>query len=65
MKNLHFAYLAKNRSVTVKHLLISCVEFGNIRVKYFNAKTIKELFNDSSNDKIIHFLKEIKLFNKL
>ena len=37
----------------------------HIRAKYFNAKTIKELFNDSSNDKSTIFLKEITLFNKL
>ena len=29
------------------------------------AKTVKELFSDISSDKIINFLKETNLFNKL
>ena len=33
--------------------------------KYYAAKTVKELFSDTSSDKIITFLKEINLFNKL
>ena len=50
---------------TVKHFLITCMEFHHIRTKYFNAKTVKELFNVSSVDKIISFLKEISLFSIL
>ena len=37
--------------------------FDRIRIKYFNAKCVKEFFNDSSTDKIIGFLKEIKVFS--
>ena len=33
--------------------------------KYFNIKTVKDLFNDIPTNKIIDFLKEIGLFNKL
>ena len=36
-----------------------------IRKKYFTSKTVKELFSDTSSDKIINFLKETNLFNKL
>ena len=48
-----------NKPFTVKHFLI------NIRTKYFNVKTIKELFNDIPSQKILNFLKEIGLFNKI
>ena len=54
-----------NEPFTVKHFLIPCTEFNHIRNKYYTAKTVKELFNDTSSDKIINFLKETNLFNKL
>ena len=54
-----------NEPFTVKHFLITCIEFHHLRTKYFNAKTVTELFNDSSADKIISFLKETNPFSKL
>ena len=48
---------------TVKHFLISRIDFHHIRTKYFNAKTVKGRFNVSSVDKIINFLKEINLLS--
>ena len=54
-----------NEPFTVKHFLITCSEFNYIRTKYFNVKTIKELFNDIPTQKILDFLKEIRLFNKI
>ena len=54
-----------NEPFTVKHFLITCTEFNHIRNKYYTTKTIKELFSDTSSDKIINFLKETNLFNKL
>ena len=62
MNKLHSAFLVMNLSV--KHFLITCAEFNHIRTKYFNIKTIKELF-DMSTQKILDFLKEIGLFNKI
>ena len=53
-----------NEPFTVKHFLITCAEFNHIRTKYFNIKTIKELF-DMPTQKILDFLKEIGLFNKI
>ena len=50
---------------TIKHFLITCTEFSYIPNRYFTAKTVKELFTDTSSDKIINFLKETNLFNKL
>ena len=54
-----------NEPFTIKHFLITCIEFHHIHTKYFNAKTVTQLFNDSSADKIISFLKETNLFSKL
>ena len=53
-----------NEPFTVKHFLITCAEFNYIRTKYFNVKNIKELFNMPTR-KILDFLKEIGLFNKI
>ena len=47
---------------TLKQFLISCIDFHHIHRKYFNAKTAKELFNVSSVDKIISFLKKKSIF---
>ena len=46
-----------NEPFTVKHFLITCTEFNFIRNKYYTAKTVRELFSDTSSDKIIKFLK--------
>ena len=54
-----------NEPFTVKHFLTTCAEFNYIRTKYFNVKNIKELFNDMPFQKILDFLKEIGLFNKI
>ena len=54
-----------NELFTIKHFRITCAEFNHIRTKYFNIKTVKDLFNDVPSNKIIDFLKEIGLFNKL
>ena len=54
-----------NELFTVKHFFMTCAEFDYIRTKYFNVKTIKELFNDIPTKKILDFLKEIRLFNKI
>ena len=53
-----------NEPFTVKHFLVTCAEFNYIRTKYFNVKTIKELFNDMPTQKILDFLKEIGLLIK-
>ena len=54
-----------NEPFTVKHVLITCTEFNHVRKKNYTAKTVKELFSDTPFDKIMNFLKEINLFNKL
>ena len=57
-------YISCNEPFTVKHFLISCLEF-NYSPKYFSVATIKDLFNNISIYQLINFLKEIGLFNKL
>ena len=50
---------------TVRHILLECSDFSQIRNKYFHVDTITKLYNDVPFDNIFLFLKEINLFNKL
>ena len=50
---------------TVKHFLLDCVDFSDIRKKYFNCSTMSELFKLTPIDNIINYLKEIGLYNKI
>ena len=49
---------------TIKHILIDCFEFGDIRPQYFDVPDIKTLFDTVSPENIIGFVKEIGLFHK-
>ena len=54
-----------DKPFTVRHILLECVDFSNVRNKYYHVNTIKQLFNDVPIDNIFLFFKEINLFNKL
>ena len=51
--------------LTVRHILLECPEFGDIRGKYFKCGDIKTLFDVVDQRRLLDFLKEIGLFNKL
>ena len=46
-------------ALTVKHILIECVDFMEVRQKYFNVPDLKTLFKDVDPSQIFAFLKEI------
>jgi len=48
--------------LTVEHIFIHCSAFTTIRLQYYTAKTLKELFKSVSPTTIIKFLKEIQLY---
>ena len=50
---------------TVKHFLIDCLEFSQVRRQFFQTKDLKYLFEDVPADNILTFLKHIYLFNKI
>ena len=58
-------FVGCDKPFTVRHILLECVDFSNVRNKYYHVNTIKQLFNDVPIDKVFLFLKEINLFNKL
>ena len=51
--------------LTIEHILIDCVEFTNIRAKYYDVPDLKTLFDTISPEEIFDFLKEIGLFYKI
>jgi len=42
----------------VKHILVECVDFKDVRNKHFAASSIKGLFDNIEAHKIIDFIKE-------
>ena len=51
--------------MTIKHLLLECVDYAHIRTKYYHNQTIHELFNLVDTNLILQFLREIGLFYQI
>ena len=51
-----------NCFLTVKHVLIECGEYENVRQKYFDVPDLKTLFRSVNPTNIINYLKEIELY---
>ena len=49
----------------VKHVLLDCQDLKYIRDKHFKVNSLKELFESVSSYAILHFLKEINVYNKI
>ena len=54
-----------NTDQSIKHILSECLEFSHIRKKYYRSNKIKDIFSIIEPKKILNFLKEINLYNKL
>jgi len=52
-------------TLTVKHILIECTDFRDIRNKYFVASTMKHVFEQVSMHNFINFIKETHFYNLL
>ena len=52
--------------LTVKHILVECVDFKDVRNKRFVASSIKDLFDNIESHKIIDFIiKETRFYKQL
>ena len=58
-------YLTCKVSLTVKHILINCDRFTQIRPKHYQTNNLKDLFKNFKPDEILGFLKETNLFIKI
>ena len=52
-------------SLTVKHILVECVDFGLARAQYYDVQDVKELFDTVNPSVIMLFLREIGLYHRL
>jgi ribonuclease HI len=57
--------IACQEQITVEHILITCVDFSEVREKYYSAKSLQYLFNSIDPTEILNFLKAIKLYHKI
>ena len=51
--------------LTVKHILVECVDLNGVRNKHFVASSIKDLFDNIETHKIIDFIKETRFYKQL
>ena len=51
--------------LTIKHVLLYCVDFENARNRYYRVSTFKELFESVEISNIFLYLKAIGLYTKL
>ena len=50
---------------TVRHFLLECGDFAQVRNNCFHVDNMKQLFQDIHIDCIMTFLRQINLFNKI
>ena len=48
--------------LTVKHILVECIDFSPIRQQFYNVSSMKDLFVNTDSNKIISFLQAVGLF---
>ena len=54
-----------DKRLTIEHILLTCLDFIEIRESHFTAKSLCMLFKDISPEKIFNFLKEINIFGNI
>ena len=57
--------VACNVALTIKHILIECVDLLETRKKYFEEKSLYSLFRNVISEVIFDFLREIGVFYKI
>ena len=57
-------YVCCDAPFTVRHVLLECGDFAQVRNNCFHVKNMKQLFQDIHIDSIMTLLREVNLFNK-
>ena len=52
-------------SLTVNHIVIECLQFNHLRQQYHFGSTLKELFNNTSVNDIIAFIKDTHFYTRI
>ena len=50
---------------SVRHVLIDCIDLGLIRLRFYTVPDMKTLFDTISVDRILSFVNEVNLFDKI
>ena len=50
---------------SVRHVLIDCIDLGLVRPRFYTVPDMKTLFDTVSVDRILSFVKEVNLFDKI
>ena len=50
-----------DKRLTIDHILLTCLDFIEIRENHFTAKSLRMLFQDISPETTFNFLKEINI----
>ena len=50
-----------DKLLTIEHILLTCLDFIEIRESHFTVKSLHMLFQDISPEKIFNFLKAINI----
>ena len=53
-----------DEDITVKHILLDCVDFSDQRLRFYSSSNLKHLFTQVPGHHILSFLKEIGLYGK-
>ena len=51
-----------DKLLTIEHILLTCLDFIEIRESHFTAKSQRMLFQDISPEFFLNFLKAINIF---
>jgi len=54
-----------DEDLTVKHILLDCVDFATQRAGFYSSPNLKHLFSQVPGHLILLFLKEIRLYHKI
>ena len=65
MTYLNVVLVSAHYPLTVKHILVECADFNDVRSKPFVASSIKDLFENVEAQNIIDFIKEARFYKQL
>ena len=57
--------VACKTTITVKHILIECADLLEVRKKYFEERSLHSLFRNVNPEKMLDFLNETGMFNRI
>ena len=61
----HYNGVINLKLISVRHVLIDCIDLGLITPLYYSVPDMKASFDSVSVDRISSFVKEINLFSKI